>query len=127
MVLAIIRPDRLQQVKEALAGIGVSGMMVTKGQGSGSQEGYQERFRGFEYRNGMLAKLRVEIAVLDSQSDEVVRAISDAAYTGEIGDGKIFVSSLEESIRVRTGESGEASVGPDRAACLHRILDSGRH
>ena len=110
MVLAIIRPERLQEVKGALAGVGVSGMMVTEGQGSGNQAGYQERYRGFEYNIGMLAKLRIEIAVLDSQSDEVVRAISDAAYTGEIGDGKIFVSSLEESIRVRTGERGEASI-----------------
>jgi nitrogen regulatory protein PII len=110
MVLAIIRPDRLQTVKEALIDIGVSGMMVTEGQGFGNQESYRERYRGLEYSSGMIAKMRIEIAVLDDQCDEVVRAIRNAAHTGEIGDGKIFVSSLEESMRVRTGEIGEASI-----------------
>ena len=110
MILAIVRPDRMANVRDALTNIGISGMMVTEGHGIGSQEGYVERYRGFEYSVGMLAKVRIEIAVSDDQSDEVVEAICKAAYTGEVGDGKIFVYALENCMRVRTGEIGEASV-----------------
>jgi nitrogen regulatory protein PII len=110
MILAIIRPDRLEEVKTALADIGVSGMMVTEGRGLGNQNGHVERYRGFEYKVKMPAKVRIEIAVHDDQCDEVVLAIRRAALTGEVGDGKIFVYALDSCIRVRTGEVGEASI-----------------
>ncbi len=110
MILAIVRPDRLEEVKAALVDIGVSGMMVTEGRGLGNQEGSVQRYRGFEYKVNMPVKVRIEIAVPDEQADEVVRAIQKAALTGEIGDGKIFVYALDTCLRVRTGEIGEASI-----------------
>jgi nitrogen regulatory protein P-II 2 len=110
MILAMVRPDRLEPIQAALTDIGVSGMMVTEGLGLGDQEGHIERYRGFEYSIKMLAKIRIEIAVPDCQSDEVVESIRKAAYTGSIGDGKIFVYALEESVRVRTGEMSEAAL-----------------
>jgi nitrogen regulatory protein P-II 2 len=110
MVFAVIRPHRLQDVKEALADVGVVGMTVTDVRGSGRQKGQVERYRGSEYSIDLLAKIRLEIAVLDDQCEEVVQAIRKAAYTGEIGDGKIFILPLEDSIRVRTGERGEDSL-----------------
>jgi nitrogen regulatory protein PII len=110
MIFAIIRPHRLQDVKEALADIGVVGMTVTDVRGAGRQKGQVERYRGSEYSIDLLAKIRVEVAVLDEQCEEVVQAIRKAAYTGEIGDGKIFILPLEDSIRVRTGERGEDSI-----------------
>jgi nitrogen regulatory protein PII len=110
MVFAIIRPHRLQDVKEALAEVGVVGMTVTDVRGAGRQKGQVERYRGSEYSIDLLAKIKLEVAVLDDQCEEVVQAIRKAAYTGEIGDGKIFILSLEDSIRVRTGERGEDSV-----------------
>ncbi len=110
MILAIVRPDRLEDVKAALVDIGVSGMMVTEGRGLGNQEGLVQRYRGFEYKLKMPLKVRIEIAVSDDQSDEVVQAIRKSALTGEVGDGKIFVYSLDSCVRVRTGEIGEASV-----------------
>jgi len=110
MILAIIRPHRLQDVKEALADVGVVGMTVTDVRGAGRQKGQVERYRGSEYSIDLLAKIKIEVAVLDSQCEEVVGAIRQAAYTGEIGDGKIFILPLEDSIRVRTGERGEDSL-----------------
>ncbi|MBZ5495902.1 MAG: P-II family nitrogen regulator [Acidobacteriia bacterium] len=110
MVLAVIRPHRLQDVKEALADVGVVGMTVTDVRGAGRQKGQVERYRGSEYSIDLLAKIKIEVAVLDTQCEEVVQAIRKAAYTGEIGDGKIFILSLEDSIRVRTGERGEDSL-----------------
>ena len=110
LVFAIIRPHRLQEVKEALANVGVVGMTVSDVRGAGRQKGQVERYRGSEYTIDLLAKIKLEIAVFDDQTEEVVRAISEAAYTGEIGDGKIFVLSLEDSVRVRTGERGEDSL-----------------
>lgn len=110
MILAIVRPDRLEEVKAAMMEIGVTGMMVTEGRGLGNQEGHIERYRGFEYNVNMPAKVRIEIAVPDDQSDEVVQALRKAALTGEVGDGKIFVYGLDSCVRVRTGEIGEASV-----------------
>lgn len=109
-MFAIIRPHRLQDVKEALAEVGVVGMTVTDVRGAGRQKGQVERYRGSEYSIDLLAKIKLEVAVLDDQCEEVVQAIRKAAYTGEIGDGKIFILSLEDSIRVRTGERGEDSV-----------------
>jgi nitrogen regulatory protein PII len=110
MIYGIIRPHRLQDVKEALADIGVVGMTVTDVRGAGRQKGQVERYRGSEYSIDLLAKIKIEVAVLDEQCEEVVQAIRKAAYTGEIGDGKIFVLPLEDSIRVRTGERGEDSI-----------------
>ena len=110
MIFAIIRPHRLQDVKEALAIVGVVGMTVTDVRGAGRQKGQVERYRGSEYSIDLLAKIKIEIAVLDDQCEEVVQAIRQSAYTGEIGDGKIFILPLEDSVRVRTGERGDAAV-----------------
>jgi nitrogen regulatory protein PII len=110
MILAIIRTDRLEEVKAELCKIGISGMTVTEGRGAGSQEGCIERYRSLEYKIGMIEKLRIEIAVSDDQSDEAVETIRRAAFTGEIGDGKIFVYALDTCVRIRTGEIGEASI-----------------
>jgi nitrogen regulatory protein PII len=110
MIYAIIRPHRLQDVKEALADVGVVGMTVTDVRGAGRQKGQVERYRGSEYSIDLLAKVKIEVAVLDEQCDEVVTAVRTAAYTGEIGDGKIFILPLEDSIRVRTGDRGEDSL-----------------
>ncbi len=110
MIFAIIRPHRLQDVKEVLGDIGVVGLTVTDVRGAGRQKGQVERYRGSEYSIDLLAKIKLEIAVLDDQCEEVIQAIRKAAYTGEIGDGKIFVLPLEDSIRVRTGERGEDSL-----------------
>ncbi len=110
MVTAIIRPHRLQDVKEALADVGVVGMTVTDVRGAGRQKGQVERYRGSEYSIDLLAKVKLEVAVLDDQAEEVIQAIRKAAYTGEIGDGKIFLMPLEDCIRVRTGERGEDSL-----------------
>jgi len=110
MIFAIIRPHRLQDVKEALADIGVVGLTVTDVRGAGRQKGQVERYRGSEYSIDLLAKIKLEVAVLDDQCEEVIQAVRKAAYTGEIGDGKIFVLPLEDSVRVRTGERGEDSL-----------------
>lgn len=110
MIYAIVRPHRLQDVKEALADIGVVGLTVTDVRGAGRQKGQVERYRGSEYSIDLLAKIKLEVAVLDDQCEEVIQTIRKAAYTGEIGDGKIFVLPLEDSIRVRTGERGEDSL-----------------
>ncbi len=110
LIFAIIRPHRLQDVKDALADVGVVGMTVTDVRGAGRQKGQVERYRGSEYSIDLLAKIKIEVAVLDDQCEEVVQTIRKAAYTGEIGDGKIFIMPLEDSIRVRTGERGEDSL-----------------
>jgi len=110
MILAILRPERLVEVEGALCDMGVSGLTVTEGRGAGNQEGYIECYRGFEYKIGMMAKARIEVAVRDDQVKETVQVIRNAASTGEIGDGKIFVYALDSCTRVRTGEIGEASL-----------------
>jgi nitrogen regulatory protein PII len=110
LILAIIRPHRLQDVKEALSDIGVAGLTVSDVRGAGRQKGQVERYRGSEYSIDLLAKCKLEVAVPDEQVEEAVRAIRKAAYTGEIGDGKIFLLSLEDSMRIRTGERGEDSL-----------------
>ena len=110
MICAIFRPHRLQDVKEALADLGVVGLTVTDVRGAGRQKGQVERYRGSEYTIDLLAKIKIEVAVLDDQCEEVVQAIRKAAYTGEIGDGKIFILPLDDSVRVRTGERGEDSI-----------------
>jgi nitrogen regulatory protein PII len=110
LILAIIRPHRLQDVKGALNEIGVAGLTVTDVRGAGRQKGQVERYRGSEYSIDLLAKCKIEVAVEDGQCEEAVQAIREAAYTGEIGDGKIFIMPLEDSLRIRTGERGEDSL-----------------
>ncbi|MBN2243008.1 MAG: P-II family nitrogen regulator [Acidobacteria bacterium] len=110
MVCAIIRPHRLQQVKEALSDAGVVGLTATDIRGAGRQKGQVERYRGSEYSIDLIPKIKLEIAIEDDQVESVIQAIRSAAHTGEIGDGKIFVSPLEDSLRIRTGERGENSL-----------------
>lgn len=106
MVTAVIKPFKLDDVREALSAIGVQGITVTEVKGFGRQKGHTELYRGAEYVVDFLPKIRVEIAAEDTQVDEIIEVISKAAATGKIGDGKIFVSPLEQVIRIRTGESG---------------------
>jgi nitrogen regulatory protein P-II 2 len=110
LILAVIRPHRLQDVKASLSEIGVAGLTVTDVRGAGRQKGQVERYRGSEYSIDLLAKCKIEVAVADDQCEEAVQAIRKAAYTGEIGDGKIFIISLEDTMRIRTGERGEDSL-----------------
>jgi nitrogen regulatory protein P-II 1 len=107
---AIIKPFKLDEVKEALHGIGIQGMTVTEVKGFGRQKGHTELYRGAEYVVDFLPKIKVEIAVKDEMVDKVVQVIVQAANTGRIGDGKIFVMPIEEAIRIRTGERGPDAV-----------------
>ncbi len=104
LVVAIIKPFKLDDVREALAEVGVQGITVTEVKGFGRQKGHTELYRGAEYVVDFLPKIKLEVAVGDDQLDRVVEAIQQSARTGKIGDGKIFVSSLEQVIRIRTGE-----------------------
>jgi nitrogen regulatory protein P-II 2 len=106
LISAIIKPFKLDDVREALADIGVSGITVIEVKGFGRQKGHTELYRGAEYVVDFLPKIKVEIAVDDPLVDQVIEAITSAAQTGKIGDGKIFVSDLEQVIRIRTGETG---------------------
>ena len=106
LVAAIIKPFKLDDVREALSDIGVTGITVTEVKGFGRQKGHTELYRGAEYVVDFLPKIKVEIAIDDDQLDGVIEAISAAAKTGKIGDGKIFVYELNQAIRIRTGESG---------------------
>jgi nitrogen regulatory protein PII len=110
LIISIIRPHRLQDVKEALSKIGVAGLTVTDVRGAGRQKGQVERYRGSEYSVDLLAKCKIEIAVTDDQCEEAIEAIRKSAYSGEIGDGKIFVLPLQDAMRIRTGERGEDSL-----------------
>jgi len=107
---AIIKPFKLDEVKEALNGIGVQGMTVTEVKGFGRQKGHTELYRGAEYVVDFLPKIKLEIAVTDEMTDKVVQTICQAANTGRIGDGKIFVLPMDEVIRIRTGERGPDAV-----------------
>lgn len=109
-VEAIIKPFKLDEVREALAEAGVTGLTVTEVKGFGRQRGHTELYRGAEYVVDFLPKTKVEMIVADPQVDRVVEAIVKAARTGKIGDGKIFVSSVEQVVRIRTGESGDAAI-----------------
>jgi len=110
LVTAIIKPFKLDDVREALSEIGVQGVTVTEVKGFGRQKGHTELYRGAEYVVDFLPKVKLEIAIADSGVDATVEAITKAASTGKIGDGKIFISSLEEVIRIRTGETGNAAI-----------------
>ena len=110
LVTAIIKPFKLEAVKEALTNVGVEGMTVTEVKGFGRQKGHTEIYRGSEYTVDFLPKAKIEVAVSDELKDKVVAAIANAAKTGKIGDGKIFVTPLDEVIRIRTDETGESAV-----------------
>lgn len=109
-VTAIIKPFKLDEVREALAEVGVTGLTVTEVKGFGRQKGHTELYRGAEYVVDFLPKIKVEVVVAVSQADQVIDAVLGAARTGKIGDGKIFVTDVERVIRIRTGEEGEAAV-----------------
>jgi len=110
LILAIIRPHCLQDVKAALSEIGIAGLTVTDVRGTGRQKGQVERYRGSEYHVDLISKCRMEVAVTDTQLEDAVQTIRKTAYSGEIGDGKIFVLPLEDSMRIRTGERGDDSL-----------------
>ena len=110
MVMAIIKPFKLDDVREALAEVGVQGITVTEVKGFGRQKGHTELYRGAEYVVDFLPKIKIEVVVDDSMADAVVDAIIKAARTGKIGDGKIFVQNIEQVIRIRTGETGPDAV-----------------
>lgn len=107
---AIIKPFKLEDVKEALASLGVEGMTVTEVKGFGRQKGHTEIYRGSEYTVDFLPKIKIEVVLADAQTNAAVEAIIKAAKTGKIGDGKVFVSSIENAIRIRTEETGEQAV-----------------
>ena len=107
---AIIKPFKLDEVKEALHEVGLQGITVIEAKGFGRQKGHTELYRGAEYVVDFLPKVKVEIVLSDSQVEKAIEAISNAAHTGRIGDGKIFVSNVEEVIRIRTGERGEEAI-----------------
>ena len=110
LVTAIIKPFRLDDVRDALARIGIQGMTVTEVKGFGRQKGHTELYRGAEYVVDFLPKVKLEVAISEELVDQTLEAISDAAKTGKIGDGKIFVYNLEQVIRIRTGETGEDAI-----------------
>lgn len=110
LIIAIIKPFKLDEVRVALSAIGVQGLTVTEVKGFGRQKGHTELYRGAEYAVDFLPKLRVEAAVPDNLVDQVLEVIEQAAHTGKIGDGKIFTVSLEQAIRIRTGETGNAAL-----------------
>ena len=107
MVTAIVKPFKLDEVKEALQEIGIQGLSVTEAKGFGRQKGHTELYRGAEYVVDFLPKVKIEAAIDDAIVDRVIEAIEGAARTGKIGDGKVFVSALEQVVRIRTGETGK--------------------
>ena len=110
LVTAIIKPFKLEDVKNALEGVGVRGMTVSEGSGFGRQGGHTEVYRGAEYTVDLVPKVRVEVLIDSDRLDEVLAAVTDAAHTGKIGDGKIFVSDIAQVIRIRTGETDASAV-----------------
>lgn len=107
---AIIRPIRFEAVKEALSEIGVHGMTITDVRGFGRQQGHTEKYRGSTYTLNLLPKIKIEVVAPDERVEEIISTIIEAAQTGEIGDGKIFITEVEDAIRIRTGERGEAAL-----------------
>ena len=110
LLKCVVRPNALEKVKEALSGLGVMGMTVSEVKGFGRQKGHKELYRGAEYTIDFTPKIEIEVVVGDDLADQVVEAVSGAANTGRIGDGKIFVQSVEDVIRIRTGERGSDAV-----------------
>lgn len=109
-ITAIIKPFKLDEVREALAEVGVSGLTVTEVKGFGRQKGHTELYRGAEYVVDFLPKVKVEVVLSDGAAEQAIDAITRAARTGRIGDGKIFVSNVEQAVRIRTGETGDAAI-----------------
>jgi nitrogen regulatory protein P-II 1 len=109
-VEAIIRPERLEEVQHELEALGLTGLTVTEVRGAGRQAGYVERYRGLEYRVRLIAKVKIEVVVPDELLDRVLASIQSAGRTGEVGDGKIFVTRVDDAVRIRTGERGEAAL-----------------
>jgi nitrogen regulatory protein P-II 2 len=109
-IIAIIKPFKLDEVRQAVADIGVQGITVTEVQGFGRQRGHTELYRGAEYRVDFVPKTKIELAVDDSVCDQVVEAITNIARTGKIGDGKVFVFGLDQAVRIRTGEIGPEAI-----------------
>lgn len=107
---AIIQPHKLDEVKEALIGIGVEGMTISEVRGHGRQKGHTEIYRGAEYKVDLLPKVKLEMVVIDARAPQVVEVLMSAARSGKIGDGKIFVTSIDEAIRIRNGDRGEAAL-----------------
>ena len=110
LITAIIKPFKLDEVREALSAVGVQGVTVTEVKGFGRQKGHTELYRGAEYVVDFLPKAKIELAVDDDIAEQVIEAIANTARTGKIGDGKIFVTALEQAIRIRTGETGAEAV-----------------
>jgi len=109
-IIAVIQPFKLDEVKDALSNMGVKGMTVSEVKGFGQQKGHTEFYRGAEYVIDFLPKLKLEIATTDEQTEQVVKAIHETAHTGKIGDGKLFVLNLEQSIRIRTGDKDDDAI-----------------
>ena len=110
MVMAVIKPHKLDQVREALTGLGVEGMTATEVKGYGRQKGHTEIYRGAEYTVNFLPKVRIDVVVVDSLIDQTIEAVQEAAKTGKIGDGKIFVYDVSSAVRIRTGETGDEAL-----------------
>ena len=110
LITAIVKPFKLDEVRTALSDLGVKGMTVTEVKGFGRQKGHTETYRGSEYEIKFLPKVKIEIAVADAQADKLVQAIQRTAKTGQIGDGKIFVSAVDHVVRIRTGETDDAAL-----------------
>ncbi|EKE87569.1 P-II family nitrogen regulator [Idiomarina xiamenensis] len=110
MITALIKPFKLDDVRAALAEIGCKGLTVTEVRGFGRQKGHTELYRGAEYRIDFLPKVKIDIAASDDQVEAIIDAISDAAHTGNIGDGKIFITQLEQALRIRTGEVDDEAI-----------------
>ena len=110
LLKCVVRPNALEKVKEAVSGLGVMGMTVSEVKGFGRQKGHKELYRGAEYNIDFTPKIQIEVVVKDDLGEQCVDAVRDAAQTGSIGDGKIFMVSVEEVVRIRTGETGEAAI-----------------
>ena len=110
LITAIVKPFKLDDVRESLSEIGVQGITVTEVKGFGRQKGHTELYRGAEYVVDFLPKVKIEVAVAENLVEQVIEAVTEAARTGKIGDGKVFVTSLEQVIRIRTGETGENAI-----------------
>lgn len=109
-IIAIIRPEKLEEVRNALEKIGCSGLMISEIEGHGKQKGIVQQWRGEKYKVDLISKIKLEVVVKDSETDAVKKTIMENARTGEIGDGKIFVSHIDEVVRIRTGEAGETAL-----------------
>ena len=110
LITAIIKPFKLEEVRQSLDSIGITGMTITEVKGFGRQKGHTELYRGAEYVVDFLPKVKIEVAIADDSLDAVIEAISGAANTGKVGDGKIFISTLDDVIRIRTGETGAEAI-----------------